>query len=227
MKEKLTLEAMGMRVYQEIPEGAVVNLGGGMPTYLLNVAFLREEKTVIFHSENGILGFGRPFSRDERELWDIDLMTATAQFVIQKPGMCIVDHRESFDMIRGGHIDLTLLGAYQVSEKGDLANIVAPGGKVRWPSPGGGVDLAANCKRVFIMMEHVTRDGKPRVLKECTYPLTSPRCVDMIFTDLAVIAVTDKGLVLKEVAPGWTADEVQAATEARLYVAEDLKEIKT
>ena len=130
MTDKLSLEAMGMRVYQEIPEGAVVNLGGGMPTYLLNVAFLSEEKTVIFHSENGILGFGRPFSRDERERWDIDLMTATAQFVTQKPGMCIVDHRESFDMIRGGHIDITLLGAYQVSEKGDLANIVAPGGKV-------------------------------------------------------------------------------------------------
>ena len=120
-------------------------------------------------------------------------MTATAQFVAQKPGMCIVNHRESFDMIRGGHIDITVLGAYQVSEKGDLANIMAPGGKARWPSPGGGVDLATNCKRVFVMMEHVTREEKPRILSQCTYPLTAPHCVDMIFTDLAVIAVTDKG----------------------------------
>lgn len=226
MKAKLSLEAMGMRVYQEIPEGAVVNLGGGMPTYLFNVAFLSEEKTVIFHSENGILGFGRPYRRDERELWDIDLMTATAQFATQKPGMCIVDHRESFDMIRGGHIDITILGAYQVSEKGDLANIMAPG-RVRWPSPGGGVDLATNCKRVFVMMEHVTRDEKPRILRQCSYPLTAPHCVDTIFTDLAVIAVTERGLVLREVAPGWAPDEVQAATEAKLHIAEDVKEIET
>lgn len=229
MKAKIDHETMGMRVYKEFPDGAVVNVGGGLPTYAFQAATAgdEEEKTVLLHSENGVLGFGHPLRDDEKELWDIDLINATSQYVTQKPGMCIVDHRESFDMIRGGHIDITILGAYQVSERGDLASLLSPGGRVQWPSPGGAIDLATNCKRVFIMMEHVNpKDGSPRILKECTYPITARRCVDMIFTDIAVIEVTEEGLVLREVAPGWSAEEVQALTEARLRVAGDLKEIE-
>jgi 3-oxoadipate CoA-transferase beta subunit len=224
MKTRLEPETMGMRVYKEFPEGAVVNLGAGLPSYAFQAVVASEEKSITLHSENGVLGFGRPLRDDEKELWDVDLRNATGNYVTYKPGMCIVDHREAFDMIRGGHIDITILGAYQVSEKGDLANWTTGGESIG--SIGGAVDLATSVKTVFVMMEHITKGGEPRILKECTYPLTAPECVDMIFTDLAVIKVTDKGLVLKEIAPGWSVEEVQALTQAKLHKAEDLKEIQ-
>jgi 3-oxoacid CoA-transferase subunit B len=140
------------------------------------------------------------------------------------PGMCFFDSATSFDMIRGGHIDLVVLGAYQVSQAGDLANWGRPGRPAT--GMGGGMDLAAGCRALLVMMLHTTKEGAARIVKKCSFPLTAKGCVDTIFTDLAVIDVTEKGLVLKEVAPGWTAEEVQTLTEAPLIIAEDLKEIE-
>lgn len=233
MKEGITHEAMGMRVAKEFFDGAYVNLGGGMAgTYAFqSVATTLGEQKVILHSENGVLGFGRPLTVDEEDKWDQDLTNATANYVEALPGMSFFDHAQSFDMIRGKHLDFTVMGAYQVSEKGDLANWVTPdwmddSGEVKIGSVGGAMDLALGAKKTIIVMEHRTKDGKPRILKNCTYPLTAPRCVNIIITDLAVMEVTKEGLLLKEIAPGWTAGEVQDVTEANLIVDEGLKEIE-
>ena len=222
MKERLSREAMAMRIAKELFDGAVVNLGIGIPT--LVSSFVPEGMTVIYHTENGALGFGPVVTaEDMEEKADIDLVNASGQYVSPQPGMCFFHHADSFTMIRGGHVDMTVLGALQVSEKGDLANWMFPGRGVG--NIGGGMDLAFNARNVIIAMEHVTKDGKPKIVKECTVALTAPECVDLIVTDIAVIEVKDKSLILKEIAPGWTVDEVQALTEARLRVASDLKEI--
>lgn len=222
MKERLSREAMAMRIAKELFDGAVVNLGIGIPT--LVSSFVPEGMTVIYHTENGALGFGPVVTaEDMAEKADIDLVNASGQYVSPQPGMCFFHHADSFTMIRGGHVDMTVLGALQVSEKGDLANWMFPGRGVG--NIGGGMDLAFNARNVIIAMEHVTKDGKPKLVKECTVALTAPECVDLIVTDIAVIEVKDKSLILKEIAPGWTVDEVQALTEARLRVASDLKEI--
>ena len=213
---------MAMRIAKELFDGAVVNLGIGIPT--LVSSFVPEGMTVIYHTENGALGFGPVVTaEDMAEKADIDLVNASGQFVRPQPGMCFFHHADSFTMIRGGHIDITILGALQVSEKGDLANWMFPGRGVG--NIGGGMDLAFNARRVITAMEHITKDGKPKILKECTVALTAPECVDLIVTDIAVIEVKDKGLVLKEIAPGWTVDEVQALTDAGLQISPDLKEI--
>ena len=222
MKTRLSRDTMALRIAREFFDGAVVNLGIGIPT--LASSYIPEGTTVIFHTENGALGFGHVLLEEEAGKADINLVNAGGQFVDRLPGMCFFNHAESFDMIRGGHIDITALGAFQISEKGDLANWFYPPRGVG--NIGGGMDLAFNAKRVIIAMEHTTKDGQPRVLKECTFPLTAPRCVDLIITDIAVIEVTEKGLVLKEVAPGWIPEEVQALTEPKLIIAEDLKEIE-
>lgn len=233
MKEGISNEAMGMRAAKEFFDGAYVNLGGGMAgTYAFqSVATLLGGHSVILQSENGVLGFGRPYSIDEQDKWDVDLINATANYVEALPGMSFCDHAQSFDMIRGRHLDFTVMGAYQVSEKGDLANWATPEwmdarGKLKIGSVGGAMDLALGAKKLIVVMEHRTKEGKPRILKECTYPLTAPRCVDVVITDLAVMEVTEQGLLLKEVAPGWTEQEVQAVTEAKLIIAKDLKEIE-
>ncbi len=140
------------------------------------------------------------------------------------PGMCFFHHADSFAIIRGGHIDITVLGVLEVSEKGDLANWMFPGRGVG--NIGGGMDLAFNSKRVIGATEHTTKSGKPKIVKQCNLPLTAPRCVDLVITDIAVIKATEQGLLLKEVAPGWTVEEVQELTEPKLIVAEDLKEIE-
>ncbi len=222
MKERLGREAMAMRIAKELFDGAVVNLGIGIPT--LVSSFVPEGMTVIYHTENGALGFGPVVTaEDMAEKADIDLVNASGQYVNPQPGMCFFHHADSFTMIRGGHVDITVLGALQVSEKGDLANWMFPGRGVG--NIGGGMDLAFNARNVIIAMEHVTKDGKPKIVKECTVALTAPECVDLIVTDIAVIEVKDKSLILKEIAPGWTVEEVQALTEARLRSAPDLKEI--
>lgn len=219
MKPKLERETVALRVAREFFDGAVVNLGGGIPTFASN--FVPEGKTVIFHSENGMLGFG-PVEYEENKQ-DVYLMNASAQFAMPKPGMCLFDQAMSFAMIRGGHVDIAVLGALQVSEKGDLANWMIPERKVG--VIGGAMDLAFCCKRVIVAMEHTTPKGGFKILKRCTYPLTAQNCVDLIVTDIGVIEVTEEGLLLKEIAPGWSVEEVQAVTEPRLIVAEDLKEI--
>ena len=212
-----------MRIARELFDGAVVNLGIGIPT--LVSSFVPEGMTVIYHTENGALGFGPVITAEEMEdKADIDLVNASGQYVTSLPGMCFFHHADSFAMIRGGHIDITVLGVLEVSEKGDLANWMFPGRGVG--NIGGGMDLAFNTRRVIVATEHTTKDGKPKIVKECSVPITAPECVDLVVTDVAVIEVTSKGLLLKELAPGWTVEEAQALTEPRLGIAPDLREIE-
>lgn len=222
MKVRLDRETIALRASKELQDGWTVNLGVGLP--LLAPKYIPEGKTIIFHTENGALGFGPPLTEEEPEQRDYNLINAGAQFIRSLPGMSLFDHATSFGMIRGGHLNATILGGLQVSERGDLANWTSPERVVQ--IIGGSMDLAAGAKRVIVTMEHTTKDGRPKILKECTYPLTAKECVNVIITDIAVIEVTKEGLLLKEVAPGWTVEEVQAVTEAELLVAGDLKEIE-
>jgi 3-oxoacid CoA-transferase subunit B len=219
MKERLDDQTMALRVAREFEDGMIINLGFGIPTLAAN--FIPEGKEIVFHSENGCLGYGPTPATVEEQ--DYHLVNASGQFATPLPGMTFFDHAESFSMIRGRHVNLCVLGGLQVSEKGDLANWLIPG---REPGNiGGAMDLAFGAARLIVVMTHTTNKNEPKILKECTYYLTAPRCVSMIITDLAVIEVTPDGLLLKEVAPGWTAEEVQALTEAKLTIADDLKTI--
>ena len=223
MKERLSREAIAMRAAKELFDGAVVNLGIGIPT--LVSSFVPEGIEVTYHSENGMLGFGSVVMADEfAEKADIDLVNAGGQYVTPLPGMCFFHHADSFLMIRGGHVDISMLGVIEISEKGDLANWMQPGRGVG--NIGGGMDLAFNARKVVALTEHTTKDGKSKIVKQCSTPLTAPQCVDLIITDVAVIEVSKEGLVLKEIAPGWTPEEVQAITEAKLKIASDIKEIE-
>jgi 3-oxoacid CoA-transferase subunit B len=220
MKARLDEQTMALRVAGEFRDGMVINLGFGIPTLAAN--FIPEDKEVIFHAENGCLGYGPNPTSEADE--DFHLVNATGQFATRKPGMCFFDHAESFSMIRGRHVDLCVLGGLQVSEKGDLANwATTPKGI---GNIGGAMDLASGAARLIVVMTHTTRDNQPKVLKQCTYPLTAPHCTKLIITDIAVIEVTDAGLLLTETAPGWTAEEVQALTGAELRVAQKLKRIE-
>jgi len=220
MKERLDRQTIALRVAKEFPDGSIVNLGAGIPALAAN--FVPEGRTVIFHAENGVLGFGGvpDNSEDEKPYY----LGANGTPFSPQPGMCFFHHADSFAMIRGGHIDITVLGALQVSERGDLANWTFP--KRGIGNIGGAMDLATGCRQVIIAMEHVTPKGQLKILKNCSYPLTAKGCVDLIVTDLAVMQVTEEGLVLKEAAPGWTPEEVQAFTEPKLIPAPDLKEIE-
>lgn len=219
MKMRLDEQTIALRVAKEFEDGMVINLGYGMPGSCAN--FIPEGRTIYFHGENGVLGYGVLGEDAEK---DYELINASDQPVTRSPGMCFFDSATSFDMIRGGHIDLVVLGAYQVSQTGDLANWGRPGRPAT--GMGGGMDLAVGCRGLIVMMLHTTKEGAPRIVKQCSFPLTAKNCVDKIFTDIAVMEVTKQGLVLKEVAPGWTAQEVQKLTEAPLIVADDLKEIE-
>ena len=212
----LTRELIALRVARELEDGMVVNLGIGLPTLVAN--FLPEAADIVLHAENGILGYGGILA-DEAE-FDQDLINAGGQPVTLDAGASFFDSATSFAMIRGGHVDVTVLGGLQVSANGDLANwaVAGRGGG----AIGGAMDLAAGARRVIVAMEHTTREGEPRILEECTYLLTAQRCVDLIVTNLAVIEVTSKGLALREVAPGVEASEVQAATASRL-IENDVK----
>jgi 3-oxoacid CoA-transferase subunit B len=224
MKERLDDQTMALRVARELQDGWYVNLGFGIPTLVANL--LPEDKEVIFVSENGLIGFGPIVSKEEAAKMGWKYVDASAQPVAPAPGMAIVDYAEAFDIIRGGRLDLTVLGGLQVSEKGDLANWRLPIYKGRGGTIGGAMDLAACSRRVFVVMSHTEKSGKPKVVRECTYPLTARKCVDLIVTDVAVIEVVNDGLLLKEVAPGWTVDDVQAITEPKLLISPDLKEIQ-
>jgi len=215
----LTRELIALRVARELRDGMVVNLGIGLPTQVAN--FIPEGITVIFQAENGVLGYG---GIAEEEQIDADLINAGGQPVTLIPGACFFHSADSFAMIRGGHVDMTVLGGLQVSEKGDLANwMVAEKGV---GSIGGAMDLAVGASRVVVAMEHVTKDGQPRVVRECTYPLTAIRAVDLLVTNLAAIEVAPEGLVVREVAPGVTFEEVQEASEPRLIRPPDLREME-
>jgi 3-oxoacid CoA-transferase subunit B len=219
MKARLDEQTIALRAAREFADGSVVNLGYGMPGLCAN--FIPGDRTVFFQSENGMLGYGNLASDNEK---DYEMINASDQPVTPLPGMCFFDSAAAFDMIRGGHIDIVVLGAYQVSEKGDLANWGRPGRPAT--GMGGGMDLAAGAKKVIVTMLHTTRNGEPRIVKNCTYPLTARQCVGLIITDLAVIEVTQEGLIIKELAPGWTVPEVQALTGTRLKPAADIKEIE-
>ena len=209
-KVRWTREQIAQRAARELPDGAYVNLGWGIPNLLAD--YLPEGITVYFHSENGILGMGRRARPGEE---DFDLVDAMKMPVTLTPGASFFHQADAHLMTRGGHLDVAVLGAFQVSERGDLANWKVPGAK-GVGAIGGAMDIAAGTKRVIVCMEHTTRDGQAKIVRECTYPLTCLECVDTIVTDVAVIDVTEHGLLLRDMAPGWSAEEVQEITAAQL-----------
>ena len=218
-KERLHREIVAMRVARELRDGDVVNLGIGIPT--LCSQFVPEGRSVVYHSESGVLGYG-PMAEPGEE--DIDLINAGGQFLAPNPGMSFFNSVEGFAMIRGGHIDVAVLGALQVSERGDLANWMLPQRGIG--NVGGAMDLAAGAKRIIVAMEHTDRRGNPKIVRECDFPLTAPRCVSLIVTDVAVIEAARDGLLLTETAPGWSADDVQEITAAPLRVSPNLGDFR-
>jgi len=219
-KPRLTREQIALRAALELPDGAYVNLGWGIPNLIAD--YLPKSITVYFHSENGILGMGRRARPGEE---DYDLVDAMKVPVTLIPGASFFNQADAHLMTRGGHLDVAVLGGFQVSEKGDLANWKIPGAKGSG-GIGGAMDIAAGAKNLIVCMEHVTKDSAPKIVKQCTYPLTGLACVDTIVTDLAVIDVKPEGLALRELAPGWTPEEVQKLTGAPLITKGRVPEIR-
>lgn len=210
----LTRAEMARRVAQDIPDGSYVNLGIGLPTLVAN--YVPAGREVIYHSENGILGMGPAPAPGEE---DPELINAGKDLVTLLPGGAYVHHTDSFMIMRGGHLDVSVLGAFQVSARGDLANW-ATDDDTYPPAVGGAMDLAVGARRVLVLTTHTTSDGRPKLLERCTYPLTAAGVVDRVYTDLAVIDITDSKMVVREMIEGLTRDELQDRTGARLAFAD-------
>ena len=208
-EDRLPREVIAMRVAQELPDGGYVNLGIGIPTLVSQ--FIPDDRTIVYHSENGVLNYG-PMATEEEQ--DVDLINAGGQFLASVQGMAFFHSAEAFAMIRGGHIDVTVLGALQVSETGDLANWMIPGKLVK--GMGGAMDLVAGVGRVVVVMDHTNKHGDSKILKECTLPLTGKAVVNRIITNLGVLDVVDGGLKIVETADGVTKEELIKSTKARI-----------
>ncbi len=218
----MALDKIGIakRIAQEVKDGMYINLGIGIPTLVAN--YIPEELSVVLQSENGLLGIGSFPSEEEV---DADLINAGKQTITMRPGSVLFDSSESFGMIRGGHVDLTILGAMEVSENGDIANWKIPGKMVK--GMGGAMDLVASAKNIIVAMQHTSRDGSSKLLKECSLPITGLKCVKKIITDMAVLEVKEGGgFRLLERAPGVSVDEIKKATEGTLSVEGDIPEMK-
>ena len=215
----MTRAEMAARVARDIPEGWYVNLGIGAPLQVAD--YVPADREIIFHSENGVLGMGPAPAAAQINRW---LINAGKQYVTLRSGGAYMHHADSFGLIRGGHLDLCVLGAFQVGENGDIANWSISDNDSA-PAVGGAMDLAVGARRVWVLMEHQTKSGESRLVRRCTYPLTAKECVSLIVTDLAVIEVTREGLLLREVAPGVSPDEVDQFTEAPLRHAADLQQM--
>ncbi len=215
MAEKLSRRQIAWRIVQDIHEGMYVNLGIGQPELVADL--LPPDRDVILHSENGILGLGPKPTLEEA---DDDLINAGKKHASLVTGGAYFHHADSFAMVRGGHIDVCVLGAFQVAANGDLANWTT-GGDDLLPAVGGAMDLVAGAKKVFIMMDHNTKDGSPKIVEQCTYPLTGRHCVTTVYTDIAVIDIKSEGCVVREKFADMTMDELQARTGARLTLAND------
>lgn len=216
MPERLDPSVMAIRAAREFFDGAVVNLGIGLPLRCANA--IPPGREVLLHSEQGIVGFG-PMATDPRDV-DPWLVTAGGQPVLALPGMALMSHDESFAMIRGGHIDISVLGALQVAANGDLANTQMPGRVTG--NLGGAQDLATCARRVIVLMYQTTSKGEPKIVPECSLTLTARQCVDLIVTDVGVFVLSDGRVILKEYAPGWSVEAIQAITGVPLIVTEDL-----
>ncbi len=212
MKARLLREQIAERAAQELPDNSCVNLGFGIPNLI--AGYIPQDKTVYFHSENGILGMG-PRAKAGEE--DRDIVDAMKVPVTLLPGAAIFNQAESHMMTRGRHLDVSVLGAFQVSEKGDIANWKVPGAKGSG-GIGGAMDIATGARRLIVCMEHTSKEGVPKIVRACSFPLTAIECVKTVVTDLAVLDVIPEGLLLREVAPGWSAQEVQSLTEPRLII---------
>jgi 3-oxoacid CoA-transferase B subunit len=217
-KTRLSRDMIAARITHEFQDGWIANLGVGMPTMCSD--FLPSDKFIILHSENGLIGYGRAASVEEATPY---VVNAGVQPVLLQPYTAIVHHSDAFGVIRSGRLDVGVLGAYEVACDGDFANWktgMSPGGGI-----GGAMDIAACAQRIFIMMEHETRDGRPRLLNKCTLPITAPGVVKLVMTDLGLFEPAGDHFILKEHAPGYTLEEIQAATEARVVAAPDLREV--
>ena len=208
--QPLGRDELAMRVAQDIPEGWSVNLGIGIPTLVSN--YVPPQREVIFHSENGILGMGPAPTPETLNPW---LVNASRQHVTLRQGASLMNHADSFALVRGGHLDLCVLGAFQVAENGDIANWARSDDETA-PAIGGAMDLAAGARRIWAVMEHVTRSGEKRLLRRCTYPLTAKGCTARVYTDLAVIDVTPRGFVVIDMIPGLSFEALQERTDAPL-----------
>lgn len=208
--QRLSRDQIAQRVAQDIPEGAYVNLGIGLPTKIAN--YLEKDKEIFLHSENGVLGMGPAPAPEER---DPELINAGKEFITLLQGGCFFHHGDSFTMMRGGHIDICVLGAFQVAANGDLANWHT-GEADAIPAVGGAMDLAIGAKKVFVTMEHLTKTGESKIVEQCTYPLTGIGCVDRIYSDLAVMDVTADGLLVREMVADLTFVRLQELTSAAL-----------